>query len=76
MAKQQKAKTGQTRNDSRKNGKSAKQNPGRKVTGSKGGGMPDSFLVLLGKGPYQKVANRAHAEKLKAKSSARKKKDR
>lgn len=76
MAKAPKKKVGGSRNDARQNGKAAKQNPGSKVTGSKSVPMSPIDLVLMGKGLYQKVENRAHDEKLKAKSSANKKKPR
>ena len=60
------------RNDSRPNGKAEKQHAGSR--GSKGGKMDPGMLVLMGKGIYQQVANRADREKLKAKAASNKKK--
>lgn len=56
MAKAKSQKSG-ARNDSRPNGKAAKQNPGRRNTGSKSGRLDVATQVYLGKGIYQKWEN-------------------
>lgn len=55
MSKQQKASTNKgARNDNRKSGKSAKKNPGRKVTGSSHVRLSEVDKILMGKGLYSK----------------------
>lgn len=66
MSKHQKPKTAGNRNDSRPNGKASKQHPGRTNTGSKHTQMSEIDLVIMGKGLYQRVSNRAYTEKLKS----------
>lgn len=53
------------RNDGRSNGKAAKQSPGKTNHREK---LSQMDLVLMGKGVYRQVANRANADKLRAKS--------
>ena len=53
------------RNDERSNGKAAKQAPGKTNHREK---LSQIDLVLMGKGVYRQVANRANADKLRAKS--------
>ena len=53
------------RNDERSNGKAAKQGPGKTNHREK---LSQIDLVLMGKGVYRQVANRANADKLRAKS--------
>ena len=53
------------RNDGRSNGKAAKQDPGKTNHREK---LSQIDLVLMGKGVYRQVANRANADKLRAKS--------
>lgn len=66
MGKQAKKKaTAGGRNDGRPSGKAEKQHAGSR--GSKGGKLDPGVLVLMGKGIYQQVANRADSDKLKAK---------
>lgn len=61
MAKQAKAKTSKNRNDSRKNGKANKQNPGRiHHYGSK---PTDLQLVLMGKGMFRSWPVLGHSER-------------
>ena len=74
MASNQKPKTGKTRNDARNNGKAVKKNPGKVGgVGSSRTRMDPLTLILLGKGAYQKTANRAHRDALADKSRARSK---
>ena len=53
------------RNDGRSNGKASKQSPGKPNHREK---LSQIDLVLMGKGVYRQVANRANADKLRAKS--------
>lgn len=63
MPKQQKAKSNKgSRNDSRKNGKSFKQNPGRPHHK----GNDEGLNVLLGKGLYRKFVDDMKPAKVKA----------
>ena len=54
------------RNDGRSNGKASKQAPDKTNHREK---LSQMDLVLMGKGVYRQVANRANADKLRAKSS-------
>lgn len=54
------------RNSDRSNGKASKQAPGKPNHREK---LSQSDLVSMGKGIYRQVANRANADKLRAKSS-------
>ena len=55
MSKQQKAKSNKgERNSDRKNGKAVKQNPGRKVTGSKHTRLSEVDKILIGGGLLSK----------------------
>ena len=55
MGKQQKPKTGKSRNDDRKNGKAVKQTPGKiGGVGSRRTPLTEVQKVLIGKGLYQK----------------------
>lgn len=67
MAKSQKAKSGQVRNDARKNGKAAKKRPGSR--GSRGTRLDEGTKVLLGGGMFRKWDdfNKAEAIVMRAK---------
>lgn len=55
MSKTQKAKSNKgDRNDGRKNGKAAKQNPGRKATGSRHNPISEVDKILIGGGLLSK----------------------
>ena len=69
MSKIQKPGSAGSRNDVRSNGKASKKSPGRKSRLEK---LDMSTLIMLNKGVYQQVSNRANAEKLRAKSADRK----
>lgn len=65
MGKQAKKKaTNGQRNDNRSNGKAAKQSPGKSNHREP---ISPMNLILMGKGVYQQVSNRAAAEKLRSK---------
>ena len=55
------------RNDSRNNGKAAKQAPGKTNHREK---LSQMDLILMGKGLYRQVESRVNAEKLRMKSKS------